>query len=668
MAKTAAKTQPAKPSAPPRTDLWICVALVIAVLAAYAGIGSHEFVNYDDTDYIVANPHVRDGISWAGIVWAFRSTDQLNWFPLTWISHMLDCEWFGLNAGAHHLMSLALHALATLVLFAALRRLTRARWPSAFVALAFGVHPLHVESVAWAAERKDVLSALFWCATLWAYAIYAERATRARYAAVLALFACGLMAKPMTVTLPFVLLLIDFWPLRRLAIAEKIPMIAMSAAVSAITFFAQRGGGAVAVSAAAPLVERIKNALVSGAVYLEKFIWPANLAVFYPYTQPPAWAWIGAAVLLAAITALAIAERARRPYFAVGWFWYLGTLVPVIGLVQVGSQARADRYTYLPTIGISIMIAWAAVEFVSNRRALAAAGVAIGAVWTVLAWRNATNWQSSETLFTHAIEVTDGNYVAYNNLGNLRRRQGRLEDAASDFESAVRFEPLSVEAQDNLGATLTALGRTDQAISHLEAAIRLRPDLAKPRVDLGAALMRAGRGQDALAEFQKALSIDPQNSEAEYHFAGALTVLGRREEAMPHFERALPFLTGVVSRSPDDADAHYNLGAVYGMMGRSAEAAAEFSAAVRLRPNDPETRYNLGVALAAGKQFDQAAEQFSAAIGLRPDYAAAHLGLARALVSLGRTTEAMAEYSETLRLAPDVAQARKELDSLQSGR
>jgi protein O-mannosyl-transferase len=661
-----ARPRAAKKSAPSRTDLWISLALVIAILAVYSGVGSHQFVDYDDNDYIASNPHVRDGFTWSGIRWAFTSVDQSNWFPLTWLSHMLDCEWFGLNAGAHHLMSLAIHALATLALFAALKRLTKARWPSAFVALAFALHPLHVESVAWAAERKDVLSALFWCLTLWAYAIYAERPSRPRYAAVLALFACGLMSKPMTVTLPFVLLLIDYWPLKRRAIAEKLPMFAMSAAASAVTFIAQRRGGAVAETVVAPLVSRMENALVSYAVYLENFFWPSNLAVFYPYVEPAAWAWISAGFVLAAISVFVVAQRTARPFLAVGWFWYLGTLAPVIGLIQAGSQARADRYTYLPTIGISIMIAWACAEFVSNRRALAIAVTAIGVAWAVLTGRNVANWQSTETLFTHAIEVTDGNYVAYNNLGNLRRREGRFEDAAADFESAVRIQPSSADAQDNLGVALTALGRIDDAVPHLRDAIALRPDLAKPHIDLGSALMRSGHPGEAISEFERALAIDPQSGDAEYNLAGALASTGHRDQAMPHFEKALPFLVSATTQNPDDADAHYNLGAVYGMIGRSSDAAAQFSEVVRLRPNDPEARYNLGVALSGEKQFDHAAEQFSAAIGLRPDYAAAHLALARALVSLGRTTDAIAEYSETLRLAPALEPARQELNSLKS--
>ena len=443
---------------------WIYFALLAAILIVYSQVGTHGFVDYDDPQYVVDNPHVRDGFSWG---WAFTSLDQFNWFPLTWLSHMLDCQLFGLDAGLHHWTNVILHAISTLLLFGLLKRMTGARWASAFVAFAFGLHPLHVESVAWIAERKDVLSALFWFLTIWAYLNYVERPGPVRYVIVMAAFACGLMSKPMIVTLPFALLLLDYWPLKRFNVIEKVPLIAMAMGASVITFIAQKQGGAVAVLDRVPVAARLENALITYIVYVAKFVFPTHLAVFYPYLRAQSWQWVLAGLALLGMTVFVVWERRRRPYLAVGWLWYLGTLVPVIGLVQVGAQSRADRYTYIPTIGISIMIAWAAAELIQNRRALAWAGGAVAAMWCVLTWQNLTYWQNSETLFLHAIEVTDQNYVAYNNLGGLRRRQGRIADAVLDFENAVKIQPESPEALDNLGEALTTEGRAEEAIPPL---------------------------------------------------------------------------------------------------------------------------------------------------------------------------------------------------------
>jgi tetratricopeptide (TPR) repeat protein len=582
---------------------------------------------------------------------------------------MLDCQLFGLASGPHHLVNLALHLFSTLLLFAVLKRMTRQLWLSAFVAAAFAVHPLHVESVAWMAERKDVLSAAFWFLTIWTYLNYVERPTLRRYLLTVAWFLCGVMSKPMVVTLPFVLLLIDFWPLQRLrlfrrAIVEKLPMILIAAVSSAVTYLVQSGGGAVTATEHLPLLSRFENAIVAYCVYIVKFIWPTNLAVFYPYSELPVWQWILAGLVLAALTVLAVQQRQRRPYLTFGWFWYLGTLVPVIGLVQVGAQSRADRYTYIPMVGIFVIVAWGARELIRSDRALAAAAIVSCLIWCGLTWRNLENWQNSETLFTHALQATDRNFVAYNNLGSIRQHQGRIEEAVSDFENAVKIQPESPEALDNLGEALTALGRNDEAITHLTGAIRIRPTFAKAHADLGSALVRAGRLEQSIAEFQEALRLDPTNSDAEYRLAGALTMQGRPQDALPHFTNALPALVDTVRRNPEDADSHYNLGEVYGMLGRTAEAIVEFSSAVRLRPEDPEAHFNLGVALSTENRLDDSAQQFAAATQLRPDYVTAHLSLARTLVKLGRTSEAATEYATVLHLAPELDQARKELASI----
>ena len=372
--------KPAPPIKAP-SDLWIYALLAVGIFAAYGPVLRFGFVNYDDPVYIANNPYVSGGIAWSGIVWAFTHSFAGNWFPLTWISHMLDCQFFGLDATGHHFTNLALHTAVTLLLFAVLRRTTQARWPSAFVAGLFALHPLHVESVAWIAERKDVLSAFFWMLTLWAYARYVARPTRGRYLWTLAIFALGLMAKPMAVTLPLVLILLDYWPFARgWKLLEKLPFLALSAAVCAITYAAHAQAKAIVSFDAIPLAMRIENALVSYAAYIAKMFWPSGLAIFYPY---PASSLAGPAVLaaiaLAAVTAAAIWAARQRPYLIVGWLWYLVTLVPVIGLIQAGQQVRADRYMYIPMIGLSIMLAWAAPRCSVPGRKLAPR----------LAWRSA---------------------------------------------------------------------------------------------------------------------------------------------------------------------------------------------------------------------------------------------------------------------------------------
>jgi tetratricopeptide (TPR) repeat protein len=657
---------------PPRAlsqNVFICLALLAALFAVYAQAGHFEFLNLDDDEYVVRNPHIPQGLTAGSIAWALRSTDSAYWFPITRLSYLLDAQLHGLTPGGFHVTNLLLHIACALLLFACFRRMTGTLWQSAFVAFAFALHPTHVETVAWVAERKELLSALFWFLTLWMYLVYVGRPRLWPYCAMAGLFSCGLMSQALIVTLPFALLLLDYWPLKRLregsrVVLEKLPLIALAIGASAITVVAQQRVGALAELQHLSLSARLENAVVSYVVYIEKFLWPANLAVFYPYSESPAWQWTLAGLTIIAVTVFCIRWRDRRPYLLVGWLWFLGTLVPVIGLVQAGSQSRADRYTYISTIGLSVMVAWSAAEIGSLQRPIAACAVAVALLWCAVSWRTLANWQNSETLFTHALQVTDQNFIAYNNLGTVLRGQGRFEDAVANFENAVRIQPASQEAQDNLGEALTTLGKGEDAIPHLQTAIRLRPDLAKPRIDLGSALMVAGRTEEAAAQFREALRLEPQSSDAEYRLAGVLVVQGHVPEAMPHFEKALPSLRDAVARNPEDADGHYNLGEVYGMMGRPDEAVPEFTAAVRLRPDDADAHFNLGVALSSAGQFDAAAGHFGTAVRLRPDYVNAHLLLARTLAALGRRNDAIEEYSQTLRLAPAMQQARNELDSL----
>ena len=655
----------------------MALALFVVTLGLYAQVRDYEFVNYDDPAYVTENIHVRSGLTRESVVWAFRTGYESNWFPLTWLSHMLDCRLFGLRSGLHHLTSVLVHAFTAAFLFALLHRLTGALWRSAFVAFIFALHPLHVESVAWIAERKDVLSAFFWVVTLWTYVNYTERRSFGRYLVVMLAFGCGLMSKPMIVTLPFVALLLDWWPLRRFAvrgvILEKLPLLALSVTGSIVTYIVQQRGGSVVSIARIPLAARAGNALVSYVVYLGKIFWPANLAVFYPYSaEGILWKGLAAGVMLAGITALVWREIGRRPYLAVGWFWYLGTLVPVIGLIQVGAQARADRYTYIPMIGISLVLAWGMAEawerWPGGRTALAVLSFVVCSGWVAATWLNVQYWRNSLTLFRHAIEVTDENYIAYNNLGVALRQAGEFPEAIANFESAVRIRPEEAEAQDNFGEALLVAGRTPEAIAHIEAALRVRPGFMKAHVDLASAMIGEGRMDEAASQYRLAIQLQPESDEAHYGLGGVLMEQGHREEALPHLERALPHLVEAVRANPEDADAHYNLGRLFGILGQPDQAIAQFGETVRLRPGDAEAHFNLGIALAAQKRLSEARGEFAAAVKLRPDYVKAHLNLGGILGSLGEYDEAVREFSEALRLDPDSTEARDNLNFYRSRR
>jgi Tfp pilus assembly protein PilF len=583
---------------------WICLALIAANLIVYASLGHHDFVSFDDGDYVTGNPTVARGLTWHGVRWAFTSGYASNWHPLTWLSHMLDVQLYGLNPGPQHVTNLLFHIANTLLLFGLLHGMTGALGRSAFVAGLFAVHPLHVESVAWVAERKDVLSTLFGLLTLWAYVAYTRRPDLRRYLAVLMLFALGLMAKPMLVTLPFVMLLLDYWPLRRLAplrsigplVREKLPLLALSIASSIVTFAVQRRGGAVMGLDVIPLSLRAANALVSYVAYIGKMLWPTRLAVFYPYVQPlPGWWIAGACLCLVAVSVVVLWAGGRHPYLPVGWFWYLGTLVPVIGLVQVGSQPIADRYTYLPLIGLFLLVAWGVPELLirwpPGRVALPAAAVVLISACAVAANTQLQNWESSTALWTHALEVTAGNNVAFNNLGNVLAKQGRFDDAIAEYSEALRIKPDYAFAHNNLGRVLASQGRAGEAIEQYTEALRIEPDYA---------------------------------------------------------------------------DAHNNLGIVLADQGKLDEAIAQYSGALRTKPDFADAHNNWGIALAKSGKADQAIHEFLEALRIKPDYPEAHNNLGIVLASQGKVREAMAQYSEALRLKPDFQEARRSLEDLSS--
>ncbi len=646
-------------STPLKRDWWIYAALFLAIVAAYAQVHDFQFVNYDDNDYVTENLHVRDGLTASGAAWAFESTQYANWFPLTWLSHMLDVELYGLDSGRHHLTSVAIHAISTLLLFALLRKITGDRWPSAFVAFIFGLHPLHVESVAWIAERKDVLCGLFYILALWAYVLYVERPGALRYAITIVLFACGIMAKPMIVTFPFVALLLDFWPLRRFSkktVIEKIPLFALSAASAAIAYIVQQKGGAVNTLTEIPLTLRIENAAIAYVTYIFQFFWPTRLAAFYPFPPVmPAWEWIAAFFALVAVTIAAL----RSALFAVGWLWYLITLVPVIGLVKIGLQSHADRYTYIPLVGLSIAIAWGALALVSRYKWLRIPIAIWACALCAVTFVQASTWRNSMTLFEHAIAVTDGNYIAHNNLGVALRKAGRRPDALVHFQEALRLRPEYSDAQTNVGEALLVAGRLNDALPHITAALRINPHLAEAHVNLGSIRNKQGRPDLAEVEYRTALDLKPSSAEANDGLAVVLYETNRPEEALPHALAA-------IALDPADADSHYNLGRLYGITGRVDQAIEQFREAVRLEPANAEAHFNLGTAYAQKDQMNDAIAEFRAAVRSKPDYVSAHFNLGSALARQERYEEALPEFIEALRLNPNLPGAREAIDYCRS--
>jgi tetratricopeptide (TPR) repeat protein len=565
---------PVAPARGKRRELWIAVVLALLTLAVYAQVGHHEFVLYDDPDYVTENPHVRAGLTLEGVVWAFTNGQAGNWFPLTWMSHMVDCEIFGVDSGALHLVNALFHTLTTLLLFAVLKRMTGAVWRSAFVAFLFALHPLHAESVAWYAERKDVLSALLWFLTIWVYLGYVKRPGWKRYLSVVAVFSLGLMAKSMVVTLPIALLLLDFWPLRRWSfgkqslpdgrgsegsetlgrvVLEKVPLLALSAAVGVVTYAAQQSSHYVMPFALIPLSQRIVNALVSCVAYIGDMLWPAKLAVFYPFVfHRPWWQPAAAGAAILAVSILAARWMGRRPYLAAGWFWYLVTLAPVIGLVQVGSQARADRYTYIPMVGLTIALAWGAAELVRSRPGLrtaaAAAAAAVCLACVALTARQVGYWQDTITLFQRSLSVTSGNYLGYNILGLALRDRGRLDEAIASYKEAIKIDPGFEAAHVNLSQALATQGRDGESLSEVAIAARIKPDDDEAQFNLGTALAEQGRFEDAIAAFRNAVRLKPDYAKAHANLGSALANLGRLSEAIAEFTEALridPGMDGV---------------------------------------------------------------------------------------------------------------------------
>jgi tetratricopeptide (TPR) repeat protein len=653
-----------------RTSLWLGVAIVVLTAAVYWPVRGYDFVSVDDPIYATDNPFLRGGVTWSSVPGTLTSTYAHFWHPLTLLSLMADVSVFGLHSGPLHVTNLLLHLCSVSVLFLALLRMTGAAGRSAFVAALFALHPLHVESVAWIAERKDVLSTVFWMLTLWAWAGYARSGKQRTYWVALAFFALGLMAKPMLVTLPVTLLLLDVWPLGRVAphgfraaggrtgllrawwplVREKIPFFALAAAAGVVAVLAQ--GSAVASLEAIPVWTRAATALVAYLTYIGKMIWPIGLTVFYPLpTSVPIWLAVGALAVLAGITVVVIRLRRRQPFLAVGWVWYVVTLLPVSGIVQVGTHAMADRYTYVPLVGLFVMVAWGVPALVGAGRARQWALGGIGAVvvlaCAVSARAQVATWADSGALWQHALEVTPDNYYAHHAMATLLREQGRNTEAVAHLNESIRLNPSFPDARNNLGMALEALGRRDEAMVQYAEALRIDPGMPDANNNLGAVLLKLGRADEAIPRFVEALRRLPDSFIARDNLGQALAERGRYTEAEVDYTEALRL-------RPEFSAAHAHMGAALSNQGRLTEAVAEYREALRLEPAVADTHNNLGVVLGALGRTDEAAAEFQEALRLDPGHVLAHVNLGFALAGHGRAAEAIPHLAEAIRLQPNL--------------
>jgi tetratricopeptide (TPR) repeat protein len=693
--------------------------LILATLLVYWPVLNAEFINFDDNVYIIDNLNIQRGLTLENVIWAFTNTSAGFWQPLTWLSHMLDCQLFGLNPGGHHLTSLFFHLANTLLLFWVLKRMTGRPWASIFVAALFALHPLHVESVAWVSERKDVLSTFFWILTMGTYLRYVEQPGIHRYLLVLLSFTLGLMSKTMLVTLPFVLLLLDYWPLGRFLfkqdsrssllpragiahnqglsllhlVREKIPLWILSGTWCVLTFFAEKSVGAIDPLGNIPLGIRLANAISSNGFYLERMIWPRNLAVYYPYPDMiPLLQVIMSGLLLVGLSFIVIRYALSHPYLFVGWFWYLGTLVPVIGLVPVGSHAMADRYTYVPLIGLFIMIAMGLPDLLKEwRHQKIVMTVSAGLVLSFLGLasrQQVSLWHNSITLFEHTLTVTAKNFIIHNNLGIALAQQGKIQEAMFHYSQALRIKPDYADAHINLGNFLAQQGKIQEAAAHYTQALRSNPNSWQGHYSLAGLQAQQGKIQEAISSYSRALQIEPDFAEAHYILGIILTQQGNNQEAIAHYTQALQIkrdyaeahnnLAQLLERQgkiheaithyqqtlrfkPDYAGAHYNLGNLLFQQGKIQEAAHHYSHALQINPNSAEIHNNLGNALAQEGKIQEATSHFTQALQINPNFAEAHNNLGNVLAQQGKIQEAANHYSQALRINPYYAEAHYSL-------
>jgi tetratricopeptide (TPR) repeat protein len=590
---------------------------IFAVLAAitwliFGQTVAHQFVTYDDPNYVYENAKVAAGLSPESVFWAFTHTVGGNWHPLTVISHMLDCQLYGLRPAGHHFTNVLLHTIAVILLFLALRQMTGTLWQSAFVAALFAIHPLHVESVAWISERKDVLSAVFFMLTLGAYIRYVRTLSLKYYLLVLLWFVFGLMSKPMLVTVPFVLLLLDYWPLKRLTpkapakvghqrrvgdranirriFLEKIPLLFLSFASCAATLLAQRHF--IDPIGHLSLMDRLGNAAVATVIYLRQLVWPSGLSVFYPHPRHSLSLVqvLVAALFLTAVSAAAFMYRRRHPYFLTGWFWFLGMLLPVSGIIQVGEQAHADRYMYLPQIGLYILVTWFVADTVSswrNRRILLGMAMASSIVLLMYpAWKQTSYWRDGRALWTHALAVNPQNDTAHISLCDLDLRENRLDDAIFHARTAAEIQPDSADAHSRLGVALSASGQNEEASIHFKKALETHQIRPRVHYNIATLLLNSGHLDEALADFEKAMELDPHLAKVHHNIAMILLRQGQLDQAIAHLQKELQV-------NPASAEAHNDLGIVWSQQGRIDQAINEWQKTLELQPGNLNAYCNL---------------------------------------------------------------------------
>ena len=646
--------------------LCIYLALSLTTLAVYLPVRNHDFIDFDDYLYVTDNSNVQAGLTWHGIKWAFTTTQAYNWHPLTWISHMLDCQLYGLNPAGHHFTNVLFHIINTLFLFMLLRLLTGSLWRSAFVAALFALHPLHVESVAWVSERKDVLSTFFWMLTIWCYIRYVHRPCFANYLPIALALALGLMAKQMLVTLPLVLLLLDYWPLQRFTwpgqnqntcecsfgaasfsrcFLEKLPLLTLSAVASVIVFLVQSEAGLVKDTIDIPVVYRLGNTLVAYAKYIIKMFWPVNLGILYPHPRAnlSLWRVIVAACFLISVFIEAIWSCRTRKWLIVGWLWYLGTLVPVIGIVQVGVQAMADRYTYIPFIGLFIIIAWGAVDIVGKLRCakivLTTVAVIVLSGSMALTSLQLPHWKNTVTLYKHTAAVIPNNDLLSYNLGWALMYRGKYGEAIEPFAETLRITPDFAGAHNNLGYVLAQQDKIDEAITHYELELQIKPDNVRAHVNLGEALAQQGKLNEAIEHFTEALQIEPDFINAHNDLGKAYLHQDRPDEAIVHFIEALRI-------RPDFAEAYCNLGTALTQQGKLNKAIIHFIEALRIEPNFTEAHYNLGIIFIQQGRFDLAITHLTETLRINPDFADARRNLRRAKSGQYKFDEAAVDLKE----------------------
>jgi tetratricopeptide (TPR) repeat protein len=622
---------------------------------------------------------VQNGLNLENITWSFTSTLSGNWHPLTWLSLMVDCQLFGMNSGWHHLINLLLHILNSILLFMILSKMTNKLWQSGFVAALFALHPLHAESVAWISERKDLLSTLFLLLTMWSYVWYVGRPKFTRYLPVLLFLALGLLTKPMLVTLPFVFLLLDYWPLRRMRIDqlndtdcankslvigrvlfEKIPLFILAAISSVITFLVQKHTGAVSSFEALPLGSRVSNALVSYMDYIGMMIWPSKLAVLYPHPVSLPWVKVaGAGLLLIIISLIVIKFRRTLAYLPVGWFWYIGTLVPVIGLVQVGIQAKADRYTYVPLIGLFIIITWGVSDLIKQWRykkiALSITAIAVLLVLMRISLLQVRHWENSRTIFEHTLSVTTRNYLAHNNLGLALEEQGKIDEAFEQYLESLDVYPHFMDAINNMANLLQKNDRTKEAIKYYQEALKIFPGYLEMQNNLGLALQKEGRIDEAIKHHQEAIKIDPNYVNAYNDIGVACRKQGLIDEAIKNYRKAL-------SLKPDHVDAHYNLGNALIGKGNIKEAIDHFEEATRISPYYINAHINLGSAFLMQRKIDEAIKHYRNALSINKDDVNALYNMGNALFIKGNVKAAIEHFQKALKIKPDFIQAEKYLN------